>query len=49
MHFLKVFLWLCLFVIVTFFWVVAFEYGISGFSEGVRVELQGLGNLLSRG
>ena len=49
MHFLKVFLWLFLFAIVTFSWVVAFEHGISGFAEGVRVELQGLRNLLSRG
>jgi hypothetical protein len=49
MVFLKVFLWFFLFVIAFSCWVVVLEHGISGFSRGVMLELEGLRNLLERG
>ena len=45
MRYFKSGLWIVFFAIATFFWVVVFEHGFTGFGHGIKLEFASLRSL----
>ena len=46
MKLVKLIMWLAVFSVITFLWIVVFEYGFKDFTKGVKMELEALHDLV---